>query len=217
MNKLMKRRRALMISACSNVDISSLVFSYTGTWTDSVMEIDGSQYRVLQLKSDGTLTLDPRMVNRIPFDVWCVRQGDTGKTGSSNATYYGSGSDHGIAGSCPKGGGPGTSKFYSAPNGADGAAGGWAMAYGVKATSDSYTASVSSPANLNGIISVSNTTRTGTAWFSLPSTNNGAGGAGGSGAAYGECSACGETWGSHYGRTGSVGTHGIVVIRIPIN
>lgn len=210
------RRRALM-AACGAVDVASLVFSYTGTWTDTVMEIDGTQYRVLQLMSDGTLTLDPRMVNRVPFDVWCVRQGDTGETGSSDATYYGSGSNHGIAGSCPEGGGAGTASFYSAPAGANGAAGGWNKVYGIKAESISYNASVGTIANLEGIISISNTTRIGTAWFTLPSTNNGAGGAGGSGAAYGECSACGASWGSHYGRPGSAGTPGIVVIRIPMN
>lgn len=209
------RRRALM-AACGAVDVSSLIFSYTGTWTDTVMEIDGTQYRVLQLMSDGTLTLDPRMVNRVPFDVWCVRQGDTGEDGkSSPMTQYATGSDHGIAGACPQGGGAGSVKYYHAPDGSDGVAGGWAMQLGVKATSASYTASVGSPANLNGIISVSNTTRTGTAWFTLPTSNNGAGGAGGKGKTNATCSLCGESWGNSAG-SGKSGTPGIVVIRIPI-
>lgn len=214
---MMKARRRLLMNQGLNVDVSALVFSYTGTWTDTTMEIDGAEYRVLQLKSDGTLTLDPRMVNKIPFDVWCVRQGDAGEDGkSSPMTLYATGSDHGIAGACPEGGGSGSVSYYHAPDGSDGAAGGWAMQLGVKATSASYTASVGSPANLNGIISVSNTTRTGTAWFTLPTSNNGAGGAGGSGATKGECSLCGQSWGNGAG-SGSAGTPGIVVIRIPIN
>lgn len=207
------RRRALM-AACGAVDVSSLIFSYTGTWTDTVMEIDGTQYRVLQLMSDGTLTLDPRMVNRVPFDVWCVRQGDAGETGKdSPMTLWAHGAHGTLAGDCTAE--TPDAYHYRAPSGADGADGGWAMLSGVKATTDTYTASVSSPANLNGIISVSNTTRTGTQWFSLPTSNNGAGGAGGAGAYEWECKACGKS-GSGSAKRGSTGTPGIVVIRILI-
>ena len=49
---------------------------------------------------------------------------------------------------------------------------------------------MSTTAYLNGIISVSDYSRSGTAWFSLPSSNNGAGGAGGDGAESAYCEGC---------------------------
>ena len=101
-------------------------------------------------------------------------------------------------------------------DGANGSNGGWSMVLGAIATDLSYTASVSTTAYLNGIISVSGYSRNGTAWFSLPSSNNGAGGAGGDGAESAYCEGGDYSYDSD-ATPGSPGTPGIVVIRIAIN
>lgn len=205
------RRRSLMCLGASKVNVRDLVFSYTGTWTDTEMEMNGQLYRVLQLKSNGSLTLDPRMVNRIPFDVWCVGTGKSGSAGSNDYSYVGEASCF----SC----GVWAMSQYSSSRGANGAAGGWNMTLDVIASALEYVASIAvAAANLGDLAAVSGTTRTGTAWFTLPTTNNGAGGTGGSGGYYyGVCGNCGASTGIRgYPGAGSPGTTGIVVIRIPI-
>ena len=54
----MIHRRRLLMSGMK-LDVAALEFSYTGTWTDTQIVMSGMTYRVLQLKSNGVLTLDP--------------------------------------------------------------------------------------------------------------------------------------------------------------
>lgn len=209
----MIHRRRLLMSGRS-LDVMDLEFAYTGTWTDTQIEISGIMYRVLQLKSDGILTIDSRMIGAVPFDVWCVRQGGAGSPGSSNEQLISTNAVHvGYPGDCPGGGRPLTS--YRAPSGASGSSGGWSMITNVIAKKQTYEARVESPAYLGDIISVSGTNRSGTAWFTLPASNNGSGGAGGSGAGHGYCGSCDYSY-SHSAEDGKPGTLGIVVIRLPI-
>ena len=44
MNSLTRRRRALMMA--NMLDITKLIFSYTGNYTDELMTIGGVEYRV---------------------------------------------------------------------------------------------------------------------------------------------------------------------------
>ena len=220
-----------MMQGQGRVDVASLVFSYTGTWTDTTMEIGGSRYRVLQLKSNGTLTFDEDMVGKVPFDVWCVRKGETGGWGEDG--HAGPLSDNGsytihCSSGVGVGGEQGRMSVATAPDGASGAtgaAGGWNMTSGV--TASALTADVvvnsTSGTSLGNLASVNGTARTGTQWFPLPAGNNGAGGAGGSGGmgvrVYGDCSLCGAagyTSGPNPGSAGSPGADGIVVIRMLI-
>lgn len=213
MNSLTRHRRALLIANANSLDIKKLVFSYTGTYTDELMTIDGVNYRVLELKSNGTLTMDQLMIDEaIPFDVWCVRQGETGYDGKDRGTSTTSTGVH----VSHTGTGPNKVHTTKYADGANGSNGGWSMVLGAIATNLSYTASVSTTAYLNGIISVSDYSRSGTAWFSLPSSNNGAGGAGGDGAESSYCEGCDYSYNSD-ATSGSPGTPGIVVIRIAIN
>ena len=171
MNSLTRHRRALLIANANSLDIKKLVFSYTGTYTDELMTIDGVNYRVLELKSNGTLTMDQLMIDEaIPFDVWCVRQGQSGYDGKSSGASTTSTGVH------LNHTGTGLNKVHTTKyaDGANGSNGGWSMVLGAIATDLSYTASVSTTAYLNGIISVSGYSRNGTAWFSRPSSNNGA-------------------------------------------
>ena len=207
------RRRLMMLNKVS-VDVQALTFSYTGTWTDTEMAINGAQYRVLQLKSAGTLTLDPRMVGVVPFDVWVVRQGNTGSPGSSSGTPTVEHHMCSCNGSYPDGDRY-TNTYTIYPGGSSGANGGWSISNGVISNSEALAASVGSPAYLGSLASVNGTTRSGTAWFSLPSGNTGAGGSGGAGAYSWACSRCGQS-GSSPASPGSAGSPGIVVIRIPI-
>lgn len=215
MSHWMKIRRRLLMNQGVHVDVASLVFSFTGTWTDTTMEIGGAPYRVLQLKSAGTLTMDEQMVDySVPFDVWCVRQGDKGEKGKSTLSGSASGGRHL---GCTEGGASASDALRrrTAADGANGASGGWDFAENVTASAMTYAVSVGIPASLGDILSVSGTSRSGTAWFSLPSSNNGAGGAGGEGAEEETCKYCGESWDTP-ARSGSNGKPGIVVIRIPI-
>lgn len=200
-----------MCLGTSKINVRDLVFAYTGAWTDAEMEIDGRLYRVLQLKSSGTLTLDERMINRIPFDVWCVGTGKSGSAGGSSYSYIGNAACF----SC----GVWAMPQYASNDGANGSAGGWNMTFDVVAGEQVYAASIAvAAANLGDLAAVSGTVRTGTAWFTLPSANNGAGGAGGSGGYYyGVCGSCGATTGISAGPgAGGTGKTGIIVLRIPI-
>lgn len=210
----MNRRRRLLMSGLK-VNVEELEFSYTGTWTDSLIEMSGATYRVLQLKSNGTLTIDPRMVGVVPFDVWCVREGEAGRHGYDSPMVGGGG--RGMHAGCTQGGSndiDALAHWYAA-DGRDGTNGGWNIITNVIAMLPSYSASVGKTAYLGSLISVSGTDRSGTAWFSLPASNNGQGGAGGEGGSYTECRFCGKGWTDDAG-PGSPGTPGIVVIRIPL-
>ena len=214
MNPLTKRRRALMMA--NMLDITKLIFSYTGNYTDELMTIGGVEYRVLELKSNGTLTIDQKMVDKgITFDVWCVRQGAKGEDGSDSGGTTEVGAVH-MNHENYNPTGPNRIHKTKCPDGSNGSNGGWSMVLGSTASTTTYTAGVSSPAYLNGVISVSNTTRSGTAWFTLPSSNNGAGGRGGSGAEDEYCEGC-DYSASTPSTPGQSGTPGIVVIRIPID
>lgn len=212
----MIHRRRLLMSGMK-LDVAALEFSYTGTWTDTQIEMSGMTYRVLQLKSNGVLTLDPKMVGVLPFDVWCVRQGEEGEDGHGGS-LVGGGAPYGSHLGCEQGGNTARDALlhYYASSGSNGANGGWLIKTGVIATSPSYSAVVTgSTSSFGNIIQVSNTSRAGAAWFSLPSSNNGAGGAGGEGEDYTECTYCGAVW-EDPADSGSPGTPGIVVIRIPL-
>lgn len=212
----MIHRRRLLMSGMK-LDVAALEFSYTGTWTDTQIEMSGMTYRVLQLKSNGVLTIDPKMVGVLPFDVWCVRQGEEGEDGHGGS-LVGGGAPYGSHLGCEQGGDTASDALlhYYASSGSNGANGGWLIKTGVIATSPSYSAVVTgSTSSLGNIIQVSNTSRAGAAWFSLPSSNNGAGGAGGEGEDYTECTYCGAVW-EDPADSGSPGTPGIVVIRIPL-
>ena len=207
----MNRRRRLLMSGLK-VNVEELEFSYTGTWTDSLIEMSGATYRVLQLKSDGTLTIDLRMVGVVPFDVWCVRKGETGSKGSDNLWTDGTTRYHN---GCPNPSGEASMLTYYASDGANGDNGGWAIKSNIISYASVIPASVGITAYLGDLIRVTGTARPGAQWFSLPSSNNGAGGAGGYGANGYRCVDCKGYWGND-ASPGSPGTPGIIVIRIPL-
>lgn len=225
---MMKSRRRLLMNQGLSVDVSALVFSYTGTWTDTVMEISGQQYRVLQLKSNGTLTFDEQMVKKkVPFDVWGV-----GKGGAGSVSVGGAAGSSSMYTSCPNWSYDTHGSNYNnvaitvtnyAVSASNGTASGWSFKNNAVARSLTASAVITNvhSASLGDIFSFSGTSRSGSAWFSLPASNNGAGGsAGGSYSVHstGTCSICGASYGG--GTSDSTyayaGTNGIIVIRIPL-
>jgi len=205
-----------------SVDVRELAFSYTGTWTDTEMEIGGVLYRVLQLLSNGTLTFDERMVKeQIPFDVWGLGKGQSGST--TRGAYTSTQSMYTSCYSCGNFVYGVPVDYYSAV-GSNGSASGWAIKKSVVTSSLTANANITSiaSASLGDIFSFSGYSRTGTAWFTLPAGNNGAGGIA-SGHYYymhsTTCPNCGSAVGGGYGGgdSSSAGSNGIIVIRLPIN
>jgi len=231
----MNTRRRLLIS--NNIDVRSLIFSYTDTFEDEITTIGGRQYRLLTFTKDGTLTLDRRMLGRIPYDVWVVAGGGKSGPGSTSnwrsicSTYPNSGFStlpsgvwHGCDVGCDIQ--EGNSNY-----GKTGGDGGWTQASRHKSMVN--TLAIDTGAGNNSIsedgaelISAekggdgtsgsvgADKTRTGEAWFDLPTSNNGEGG-GGTGASHAiRCA----THGVSASSDGEVvnGTPGIVYIRIPL-
>lgn len=228
------RRRLLSTSFLSVYD---LVFQYTGSWDDSYYTSDDNvEYRLLTLKTDGTLTFDPAMLNRFYFDMWVIAGGGKGSAGKdatigtydeneSFATIGSSGARYHPSTEC----GGSAAYIGSGNRGNDGGNGGWSQVNGFISTSRN--ASVNSGRGDNSV-TINNTVilsasvggdatsskdgtdglRTGAQWFS---TSYGNGGAGGKGGTIWACN-CGYSQGNSPGE-GSVGASGVVYIRIPTN
>lgn len=60
-------------------DIATMGISYTGTMTDKVVTMSGVQYRLLELKKSGTLTID----QEVNAEVWMCSGGAKGGNGSA--------------------------------------------------------------------------------------------------------------------------------------
>lgn len=65
-----------------SIDVSKLSITYTGTMTDQIVEMSGTQYRLLTLTSSGTLTVD----QEVNAEVWMCSGGSSGKWASSGLT-----------------------------------------------------------------------------------------------------------------------------------
>lgn len=233
---MIDRRRLLL--AGGKVDVTKLIFSATAPYTDQILTIDGKQYRVLGFAVDSTLTLDQKMLGKVPFDAWVVAGGGNGGTGgssdyytgvcyanpnagfTSNGVYHGCSIGCNIVGAVASGGGAGGS-------------GGWNQlsshiaryntlainsAAGSNYISENGTQIISAPigGNASGTNNGASQARNGGAWFALPSSNNGNGGASGSSSSNWACSTHDEGYRSVTGGNGGLGTPGIVYIRIPL-
>ena len=64
------------------VDVATMGISYTGTMTDKVVTMSGVQYRLLELKKSGTLTID----QEVNAEVWMCSGGAKGANGSYSGT-----------------------------------------------------------------------------------------------------------------------------------
>lgn len=225
------RRRLL---ATSFLSVYDLVFQYTGSWDDSyyTSDDDGVEYRLLTLKTDGTLTFDPAMLNRFSFDMWVIAGGGKGGSGSEGTSYRtttwssldGSGISH------PKECGGSVAEVSSGNRGNTGGDGGWSQknkyvtSYpkavvnsgsgnnDVKINGETIVSAVAGADATNFKDGISGT-RTGTQWFS---TSYGNGGAGGEGPTHYRCD-CGASETITKNSAGSIGKKGVVYIRIPTN
>lgn len=63
---------------------STLEISYTGNYTDEIVTMDGSSYRLLTLTSSGTLTTSATVTG----DIWICGGGGSGNTGSDSVANY---------------------------------------------------------------------------------------------------------------------------------
>lgn len=213
-------RRRLMMEQ-NAINTREMVFSYTGTWTDSEMEINGALYRVLQLKSAGTLTFDSRMVNKGSFDVWAIGSGAKGSSSPtdtvvSTQSYYTciqAGCNYHI---------PVSIQNY-AVNTSNGADGGWA--FGSSLWTKSETAVVTfgaGSAKLGDIFAESGYNRPGTRWFDIGTIGKGGTGSGykstNSAGTFVDCPNCGmRNWLTNgYSDTSSAGKCGMIAIRMRI-
>lgn len=72
-------------------DIAHMVISYTGSYTDQIVQMDSGGYRLLTLTSGGTLTL----AQSTTVDIWMCGAGERGhKENSSYMPYGGGGGGH---------------------------------------------------------------------------------------------------------------------------
>ena len=81
----LSRRAALHAVAGKQLDVTKLAITYTGTMTDSVVTMSGVQYRLLELTSSGTLSIE----SAVNADI-CVVGGGCGGV-NARAAYYGQG------------------------------------------------------------------------------------------------------------------------------
>jgi len=230
----MSTRRRLLIS--NNINVRSLVFSYTDTFDDEITTIGGRQYRLLTFLKNGTLTLDRRMLGRIPYDIWVVAGGGQSGPGSTSnwhsicSTYPDSGfgalggSWHGCDVGCDIQNG-------NANYGKSGGDGGWSQISRHKSMVNTLVIdtgagnnSITEDGNIlvsaekggdatSGSVGVDKT-RDGDAWFELSASNNGDGGSGSGSFSTTRCS----THGVYAGSEAPVasGKPGVVYIRIPL-